>query len=115
MTKHEQLHRLGSGHQRAADGLHVRRMGRRDVLVSLTEEERMQTFTIVAIYTDNMQRHATTVQAKDATDAQRKFARRMERKGEPMLIAGVVAGEVMMVDEQDNAKWPMLSDIENAG
>lgn len=73
----------------------------------------MKTFTVIGIYTDNMQRYATSVEARNARSAQNKVARDTKEQGLQILIAGVAEGRVEMVDQEDHAKWPMLSDREH--
>ena len=75
----------------------------------------MKTFTVIGIYTDNMQRYAMSVEARNARSAQKKVARDRKEQGLAILVAGVAEGRVEMVDQEDHAKWPMLSDLEHAG
>jgi hypothetical protein len=66
-------------------------------------EQEMNVYTVFGIYADNMQRHADHVTADNPVEAETKYRARMKRKGEDMLVAGVVLGKTVAVDQFDNA------------
>ena len=58
-------------------------------------------FTVVAIYEDNLQRYATSVEAVDPDEAE-ELAR--GSVSSPIIVAGVLAGRHATVDTGDNPR-----------
>ena len=63
----------------------------------------MKTYTVVGIYCDNKQRHCDHIEASTADAAEKKYRHKMMRKGEEMLVAGVIEGAHCCVDPWNDA------------